>query len=454
MRGAESAAALELFIKGKVLRENRRSRQETSQDGKRQSGIAGCMKGTRHESIQILRGIAALLIVAHHAICMTNSASGGIVGLFLPSIPALPSFGAVGVDLFFVISGFVMAHSIGEAGRTRVVSTFLLQRAIRILPMFWLLSGVYILARWSAGISYAPAAYLNTLTILPIFDGGIYHSPPLFVGWTLGFEFTFYALVALMLAGSIRRPVECLLLATSTVALAGLFVHHEQAWLAFLLNPILGEFALGVVAWLFWRRGLPQTLANLLVMAGALLLLSGLFIDIGQGFSVNLNEVVWGGSSVWRLIVWGIPSAMVVTGLACSPAPTDRFSRWLSAIGGASYSLYLVHLLVLAETFGLAPALHVQNPYFVVGITMTLCIAVGLGTYRFVERPIQLYLNSIFLPDLSRPTGAFDRETKTSYAGNYRARLRELYVSRSTPADAYTAPPECEPAHFADHVRR
>lgn len=98
-------------------------------------------------------------------------------------IPNLTTFGASGVDLFFVISGFVMAQSLATGGTTP--SRFLAARWRRIVPLFVLMSGVYILL---CPDPIAPPSLIETVTILPLFDGSSYHAPALFVGWTLGFE--------------------------------------------------------------------------------------------------------------------------------------------------------------------------------------------------------------------------------------------------------------------------
>src|SRR5689334_16478116 len=136
----------------------------------------------RVQSIQILRGVAALLVVCNHAIVVQANFPEAMTGPFFPAMPALRNAGAMGVDLFFVISGFVMAHSIAASHRAQTATEFLRNRAIRILPLFWLLSAIFAFRQWSLGISLPAVSLANNLTLLPLFDGTLYHLPVLVVG--------------------------------------------------------------------------------------------------------------------------------------------------------------------------------------------------------------------------------------------------------------------------------
>ena len=151
-------------------------------------------------TVQALRAIAALLVVVYHvfdmwALRMDPSAPGtGWVN------------GAAGVDIFFVISGFVMVVSSRRlATQPRAWRTFIQHRIVRIVPLYWLLTTaklllVFFLAdlalRSNLEFDYVARSYL----FLPVVDGAGHFRPLLPVGWTLTYEFVFYLLFALALA--------------------------------------------------------------------------------------------------------------------------------------------------------------------------------------------------------------------------------------------------------------
>jgi exopolysaccharide production protein ExoZ len=346
-------------------------------------------------SIQWLRAIAALMVVAHHAIFLANDLRAPGTAALAGSVPALPSLGAAGVDLFFVISGFVMAHGVtGDAGKARAGArpaqtiAFLLRRAVRILPFFWLANAVFMLERFPSEAPYSAAQLLNTLTLFPFFDGTAYAAPPLYVGWTLGFEWLFYMLVAAVIATGLRPRAPILLAVLTALALAGLIAGHDHAWSNMLFNPILGEFALGIIAWIAWRRGMPEGAAAGLTVAGVLLFAISLVVDVGQGFDAGLGAVLHGESSVRRLLVWGLPSALLLTGIVSSPVRDNRRNRWLTTLGGASYMLYLVHLIVLKAVLHARSLLPVGDPLFSTVAMVTATMLLSLLLHRFIEVPV------------------------------------------------------------------
>jgi peptidoglycan/LPS O-acetylase OafA/YrhL len=352
------------------------------------------MEKARFQSIQILRGLAALLVVMDHAPEVMDQVPSATTGPLFPRLPLAASFGASGVDLFFVISGFVMAHGLGGRGRgagprETAVTDFLVRRATRVLPLFWLLSAVFIAWQMSVGTSFATAAILNTVTPLPILDGPRYHYPPLYVGWSLTFEFVFYGVVSLVMASDTRRPIGWLLAATGGIAIAGLLPHDIAAWLDFVLNPIFGEFAMGVVAWLVWRRGLCRRTTNMAFLAGMSLLLICLCIDEWGSASIAPDAILYSSASgVRRLLVWGLPWALVLIGLVCGDRGTGRLSVALHGIGDASYALYLVHPFVMTAAVACRFGGYVFDPHLLAMLLLGASVAAGLAVHRFIERPL------------------------------------------------------------------
>src|SRR5437868_1125904 len=189
-------------------------------------------------SVQALRAIAALAV----ALCHFNVVSVWLAGL---NGPFLLGQLASGVDLFFVISGFVMVYSCGDLYAVNGGAvTFLTRRAARVVPLYWLATLVAVPlmslpSDWGSLVGsflFFPfrAAAGN---ILPVYG----------VGWTLNFEMYFYALfsVVIFLRRTIAVPVLCIILCA--IVLLGHLLQPTLARLQFWSDPIILEFGFGMI---------------------------------------------------------------------------------------------------------------------------------------------------------------------------------------------------------------
>jgi len=334
-------------------------------------------------SVQILRGVAALLVVAHHCTMMVNERLGAGKGVAWNN-------GAAGVDIFFVISGFVMAlSSQALVGRVHPAGTFLLRRVERIVPLYWLATTFKVVT-----LLAVPALAVNALgtpwhivasyLFLPSLNPAGELFPVLLVGWTLNLEMLFYLLfaVALMLHWRPLRVLAPVLLVLAIVRVILSAVPHGVVPVVMTLaNPILIEFAFGMLLFRVWNEGLR------LPQASAWLALAGGFLVIAL--------VPWAALSLLRPIVWGLPAlAIVAAGLSLESMAASAAMRGMLRVGDASYSIYLSHTFVLPVAAFLLLRMHIQGiaglvPGIVLGTLMS--VAVGLGVYRWVELPIIEY---------------------------------------------------------------
>ena len=275
--------------------------------------------------VQGLRGLAALAVAVLHI----ADEAGALVGtpgcspyLFIDALPL-----EAGVDLFFVISGFVMTWASWDAfGQWRSVGPFLWRRLLRIVPLYWCLSAATAGAAFAApglvsdglrdGWGYVAASF----AFLPWRRVDGFVQPVLRLGWTLNYEMLFYALITCALP--LRRPVAlaALLAALGALVVAGQF-RPAAVPLAFWTDPIVAEFALGVLVAMAAKRGLQANAAGWLGLAAALAL------------------AWWGRDGMGRVLVRGVPALFLVF---CS-LPCRRLPRWLTMLGDSSYALYLVH---------------------------------------------------------------------------------------------------------------
>jgi peptidoglycan/LPS O-acetylase OafA/YrhL len=331
-------------------------------------------------TIQALRAIAALLVVAYHAFDMW----GARVNSTAPGVSW--TNGAAGVDIFFIISGFVMVVSSRRiASHPHSWWAFIQHRIVRIVPLYWLLTTaklvlVFFFAdlalRSSLDFDYVARSFL----FFPVVDGAGHFRPLLPVGWTLTYEFLFYLLFALALA----LRVDVLRVLVPGLGLFGVVaLFRAESWPAWtiLFNTIVIEFIFGVLLAKLTLRGwrLPAGVASGLVVTGFALIL-----------------VVPEGSESLRTLTWGFPALAIVSGaVSLESRAAIALPRWLLGLGDASYSIYLTHGFTL-PVLGLAVVFFHWTGLQVEALMILTCLVassiVGSIVYMVVERPIVLFL--------------------------------------------------------------
>jgi len=299
------------------------------------------------QSVQVLRAVAALSVLFAHLWPTL---------LYFGVTDAIPNFifGASGVDLFFVISGFIMVYTaeplFGQPGGSR---KFLLRRIIRIVPMYWGLTFISLIGRkgmpTQADLTWANiiGSYLFIPTTRPSGDT----TPALSVGWTLNYEMFFYVLFSLAVFLPRRQAVVALSL--FLLALVGIPMVFPVAlttpWSVW-TSPFLCEFVFGMWIGAAYREGwrIPPIVCALVMAAGLILML----------YTYKTDFLV-----VSRAMGWGLGSACIVAGfvLAASTMKVPRVLQPLVVVGDASYALYLVHTMVPPALF-LLRVPRVVNP--------------------------------------------------------------------------------------------
>ncbi|WPO97914.1 acyltransferase [Pseudomonas sp. HR96] len=314
-------------------------------------------------SLQALRALAAWMVVCHHFMqIFFDFHPTGPIGQFFTDR------GAVGVDIFFVISGLVIYLS--TLDKEIPGGQFLLNRVIRIVPAYWLYSllmGLMLvcLGPWMPHSAVALPHFILSLLFIPSENPGGYGLyPTLNVGWTLNYEMLFYLLFSLVFTLPQRhRP---LVLAAALFAINEVLGRYGVVS-RFYQNNIMFEFLLGIGIGMLYRRGW-----------------------IAQAFWLPIATIIASAVGIYhltasdRLLNWGIPSAFIV--LACvSLEPYFKGSRILKTLGDCSYSVYLVHVLVLYT--GWLIGQHWQlNPYAVFAVCVPTIAAISWGSYVWIEK--------------------------------------------------------------------
>lgn len=344
--------------------------------------------------VQVLRGVAALLVVLHHSIGTSVTHGFG-----LPFFEGM-EIGNIGVDIFFVISGVIMELTC--TGRANALSPgqFLLRRAVRILPLYWFLTlmafGLTLVLGPALRLQLGVADLVMSMLLLPsqTEDGKAVYV--IAMAWSLSYEMYFYALFAVLLnvSAHTRHGVLAALFAVST--LVGLVSPPASAIGKILVHSMLFEFLAGCWIAHAWRCGwrLNRWSALSLVALACTAMWTWRYV-------APSNDL--------RVLYWGGPAMILVA--AC--VLVDRPWQWggtaaLAALGDVSYSLYLSHFFVLALGVRLyhwvAARWAVPDALAMIGL-LGLCLLVAVISYGLIERPARQFFSRL----LHRKTAGANR---------------------------------------------
>lgn len=305
-------------------------------------------------SIQSLRALAALLVMVYHvrAIELDAFVRNGLADT--PLVSTLVRNGFAGVDLFFVISGFIMVYVTGQVKPRPMTSlAFLFARAARIYPLWWLMAAIMAFYFFVAyGVPYDVERTVGGSELMReypwihlLLSFGLLpqHAVPVYgLGWTLIHEMHFYLVFAALILLP-RRWLPGLLgvwaLAVTAGSLSGLSAPYPQDYLELAFHPLSIEFIAGCFAALLVSSG-RRFRPALVLMTGVVIFLAGLYL-VG---TVGAFTMGWG-----RVLMFGLPSVLLVYGVASLEAE-ERLGtpKWLVTLGDWSYAIYLSHMIVMS----------------------------------------------------------------------------------------------------------
>jgi exopolysaccharide production protein ExoZ len=327
------------------------------------------------QSLQFLRFLAALMVVVYHAGFAARQ--HGLLGPAQDAWLDLTAIGKSGVHIFFVISGFIMVYATRHSGRDgQATGRFLYRRVVRIYPIYWLYCGLY--AAFHAWILHPHAlAPWDVLGALLLWPG---HSAMIIgPGWTLSYEVYFYLCFAACMPLGAPLSLRTLTgLIVSAVA-AGFLIGKGGPSFEVLTSTLLLEFLAGVwiAVLVIGDRPLPALVAPAAIACAA------------AGF---LAPAFLGFPDIPTVILWGVPSALLVFGMTLQERRrrTPRIVRRLSPLGNGSYSLYLLHNLLLDVIFValLAAGASDRHGWAWTALAVLACCVVSAHAYRFVEAPL------------------------------------------------------------------
>jgi exopolysaccharide production protein ExoZ len=356
-------------------------------------------RAARLESIQLLRAVAAVGVVFTHAITRVGATlpRGNYHSYFTDANGQL-TVGDAGVDLFFVISGFIMLYvHRDDFGRPSASINFAKRRLLRIVPIYWFLTTIGV-----AFLIFAPQLFTTHYTgidlpwiagsylFLPVAPPGGTISPVVGVGWTLNFEMFFYVVFAGALFLPRRHGLRFICLCFGSLVAVGSLLKPSSSLFGFLTNWLLLDFLMGLaIAWWVLTKGnLSRAARNILLSSGVVCIAA---------------TIVWTPPEVGplRFLLWGIPAMLIV--LASCGASASR-GKFVSLLGDASYSIYLFQFFALPAWARVMQAVGAQAiPFDVNVLILTILVtASGVGCWFLLERPLGNITRNFLGPGIVR----------------------------------------------------
>lgn len=325
-------------------------------------------------TIQYLRAIAALLVVYVH----TFEQAPWLKDIFDSS------FGYAGVDLFFVISGFIMVYSTHNKTITSV--QFFWHRILRVVPLYWFFTISLIV------IAYVMPSAVKSVELVPlhIFDSFFFIPslspvdpdkfwPVLIPGWTLNYEMAFYALFAFSLILKDILRLWFLIVVMIGFVIIG-FQSSSNSIIGFYSNMIILEFLVGVVlGYLFVTDKLQKNT-----------LLGFFIVTLGIVYYFTIQNI----TDTNRFFSAGIAATLIVLGALLIDHSKQKEISWLHLLGNASYSIYLSHVFTLGlyrfvlKHIDVSYSENITNGILLVVIAIIFSAFVGIAVYKLIEMPM------------------------------------------------------------------
>ncbi len=344
-------------------------------------------KGTSFGTLQLGRGVAAMLVVMFHASHFCASPQYGhtvVLGGFF-------EFGHSGVSFFFVLSGFIMAlvHS-RDIGRPQRLGNFIRKRLVRIYPAYWVMLVLVVVI----------ATRIPNRQVLDTSPGNLFFSALLFgpdnmkspvgVAWTLFHEMLYYAVFCtFILSRRLGVAVACLWLAT----VAFTYVNGGSPLPDYVTSPINLLFGMGVLSYRAVSKGWIKS--PMTVLIGSFIVFgiaARIEILVGHTGQLYLGEPL----GVVTTVGYGLISMVLLAAMVtCEQRYAVKVPRLGLILGSASYSIYLTHGPMLAVVGRVLVRLHLVGnlpilvifALFVGGVT-----AVGIAFHYAVEAPLMRWL--------------------------------------------------------------
>lgn len=321
-------------------------------------------------SIQFLRAFASILVLFHHISYKDQIYGNDVLSFF--------TIGEIGVDIFFIISGYIMMHSTHQ--KPVKAGDFIVNRIIRIIPLYWTFTIIaliiYIVMPDKINSSGGATVVFESFVLFPTEGKYLVQN-----GWTLRYEFLFYFIFMISLFLKNKRFIAVTIFG---LFLVGIWLNPSNLYLSFVTNDLLLEFLFGIFLYLMRYRYSNDNIGiSILVF----------FTSISFLYYFKQNPE----ATEIRAIYYGIPALLFSASFLLLEQKLKNFESVILLFGNSSYSLYLVHPFVLVACALIFKRFASSTVTFDIGFIFVMFLAsiiAGMATYKYVEvKQIRLIKN-------------------------------------------------------------
>lgn len=339
-------------------------------------------------SIQVFRGLAAVMVLLAHSNLMLNRAL--FSGTFIT--------GYVGVDFFFVLSGFIIMLTCKKKIGSGSVVEYIRKRVVRVFPVYIIYTAIavfidFVYIKWTGTgiitwVNINALSFIKSISLYPM-DTDVNSPPILPVAWTLTYEMIFYTLFASLFF--IHRKLIIIILTMAWIALIVINNIKDISGGDFLAYAFLSlrnlEFIMGCAMAYFISHHVNWKISAISLFFGFIMLITA-WVNTTNGVSIT-------GLSNWA--AFGIPFSLIIFGVTRLEGVVRKndgaFTKFLVYLGDASYSIYLVHFIVIMicrrTIFGYGMTIGFTEFWLV----SLVALVVSLLMYETIEKPIMRWLN-------------------------------------------------------------
>lgn len=319
-------------------------------------------------SIQLLRGIASLLVLCLHSVYKEKTYGEAYFDGF--------SIGHIGVDIFFIISGFVMLYTLNPELDAK---KFLLKRVIRILPVYWATLCIAItvyLINPSLVNGGRDSSILGSIFLIPTHDLFLNQN-----AWTLTYEFIFYIIFSTLFIFKGDYKVVSVVFVILALSCVGQIISVSNPLLSYITSSLLIEFIYGFFLCYFYKY-FDFKFKMVFVVLNIILSLLVISSNIGVQY---------------RFLYLGLPALTTCCIIILFDDWINKYTAPLSDfLGDISYSLYLIHPFTLSGTSIILRHFEITNPYLFVTILISVSLFSGWLTFQLIEQPLTTKIQSIY----------------------------------------------------------
>ncbi len=325
-------------------------------------------------NIQLLRAIAALLVILHHALPHYQ-----VMGETLAIIDVVSSWGFIGVDIFFVISGFIMAYTTFHKERThKNATTFFKHRLFRIYLGYWPFFLFALLVLWFIDPAKIPSLDLFGSFFLINTNMNELMLP---ISWSLSYELYFYFLFLFSFLFSLQQLYKLIPFVFALIVALVLTTHFSSLIPnSFFYSPYLLEFFAGVLLYQF-----KEYLMHWWILALSIIII---FIAYSYGISHESKN------GLYRVLSFGMGALFLTLAmLIIEQKNIYSANKYAVALGDASYTLYLSHIIIINLFYFLGLRAFFMGEGILLpllGLFSIIFISVvfSLLYYKYIEKPL------------------------------------------------------------------